>query len=86
MTGRTRIAIEPRGLSREEAAAYCGVTPRGLDNWVKLKIVPGPIAGTHRYDRKALDAALDRRSGLTVDEGRAEDAFEAWERSLEGHA
>ncbi|WP_245517461.1 MULTISPECIES: hypothetical protein [Methylobacteriaceae] len=43
-------------------------------------IVPGPIAGTHRWDRRAIDRALDRRSGLisdattSIDEWLAENA------------
>lgn len=57
-------AIEPRLLSKADAAAYCGLTPGGYDAWVKAGRLPGPIAGTHRYDKKAIDAALDRLSGL----------------------
>jgi len=42
--------------------------------------VPGPMPGTARWDRKALDAALDARSGLaTLSE--PEDAYLAWERT-----
>jgi hypothetical protein len=26
--------------------------------------MPGPIPGTHKWDRKAIDASLDRLSGL----------------------
>jgi hypothetical protein len=28
--------------------------------------MPGPLPHTHRYDRKAIDAALDRLSGLST--------------------
>ena len=62
------IGIAPRGLSREQAAEYCGCdTLDAFDTWVKRKIVPGPIPGTHRWDRRAIDRALDRRSGLVVE-------------------
>src|SRR4051812_8823333 len=56
--------IQPRGLTRQDAAAYCGLTPEGFDDWVRRGIAPGPIAGTQRWDRKAIDLALDRASGL----------------------
>lgn len=59
--------IQPRGLTRDEAAAYCGCkTLEAFDDWVRRKIVPGPIPGTHRWDRKAIDMALDHASGLRV--------------------
>ncbi len=65
MVARVNIAsLCPRGLTREDAAAYCGLSPEGFDAWVKRGIVPGPIPGTQRWDRKAIDLALDRASGL----------------------
>lgn len=75
------IGLFPRGLSREQAAEYCGCeTLAAFDNWVRRKIVPGPIPGTQRWDRRAIDRALDRRSGLindttpSIDEWLAENA------------
>lgn len=59
------IGITPRGFTREQAAEYCGCESlTAFDKWVAKGIVPGPIPGTHRWDRKAIDHALDRRSGL----------------------
>lgn len=78
---RARPAIEPRLLSKAAAATYCGLTSGGYDAWVRAGRLPGPIAGTHRYDRKAIDSALDRLSGLT---SRQADLDEA-ERWLEEH-
>ena len=46
--------------------------------------MPGPIAGTRRWDRKAIDAALDKRSNLapelaSVDRRELADrAFDEW--------
>ncbi|MBX9934421.1 MAG: hypothetical protein K2Y56_23390 [Methylobacterium sp.] len=75
------IGLVPRGLTREQAAEYCGCeTVDAFDNWRRRGIVPGPIPGTQRWDRKAIDRALDRRSGLfndaapSIDEWLAENA------------
>lgn len=62
------IGLVPRGLTREQAAEYCGCeSVEAFDGWRRRGIVPGPIAGTARWDRKAIDRALDRRSGLVDD-------------------
>lgn len=55
----------PRGLSRDELAQYLGISVAAVADWVRKGRIPGPMAGTHRWDRKAVDAALDRASGLT---------------------
>ena len=57
--------MQPRGMTRAEAAAYCGCeSMASFSDWVRRGIVPGPLPRTHRWDRKAIDAALDRASGL----------------------
>jgi hypothetical protein len=57
--------LPPRGLSREVAAAYGGCESlSAFSDWIRRGIMPGPIPGTHKWDRKAIDAALDRLSGL----------------------
>lgn len=70
-------AIIPRCLSREEAAAYCGCeTVRAFDEWVRKGIVPRPIPGTTKWDRLAIDDALDRfRSNAPSIQA---DPYEAW--------
>lgn len=72
--------IEPRCLTREQAAEYCGLSPAGFSTWQKQGLVPGPIPGTNRWDRKALDAALDKASGLSEAQVQPEDAYTAWKR------
>lgn len=68
--------IAPRCLTRTQAAEYCGCeTVEAFDGWVRKGIVPGPIAGTHRWDRRAIDRALDRRSGLLSDAGPSIDEW-----------
>jgi hypothetical protein len=55
------MSIEPRVLSREDAARYCGCdTARAFDEWVRKGIIPRPIPGTTKWDRLAIDDALDR--------------------------
>lgn len=79
----TTVLIEPRCYTREQAAAYCGLTPEGFTAWQRQGIVPAPIAGTKRWDRRALDAALDRASGLTSALAATDDPFEAWKRDYD---
>lgn len=75
------IGLIPRGLTREQAAEYCGCeTTGGFDDWVRRQIIPRPIPGTTRWDRKAIDRALDRRSGLIE---TADSSFEEWAASHE---
>lgn len=70
-----------RGLSKQEAADYCGCdTLAAFDQWRAKGIVPGPIPGTTRWDRKALDLALDRASGL-VAESAPGNAYERWKNA-----
>ncbi len=55
----------PRLLSKMDAARYLGyATTDSLQNLINLGVIPGPIPGTARFDRRAIDAALDRISGL----------------------
>lgn len=71
--------IMRRGLTVEQAAEYCGCeTVDAFNTWVRRGIVPPAIPGTHRWDRKAIDIALDRRSGLTNDPASS---FEEWARA-----
>jgi hypothetical protein len=62
---RDDSAVAPRLLSKLEAARYLGYgNTKSLANLVAQGIIPGPIPGTARFDRLAIDAALDRASGL----------------------
>lgn len=70
-------SLPPRGLTKEQAAAYCGCeSPEAFADWVRRGLVPKAMAGTHRWDRKALDRALDRLSGLGNDSTVL--SFEEW--------
>jgi hypothetical protein len=52
-------------MTKEEAAEYCGcASMSAFDVWIRKGIVPGAIAGTNRWDRKAIDLALDKASNI----------------------
>lgn len=59
-----------RGLNREEAAAYVGLSPNSFDELMRAGVFPKPVdlAGLKRrvWDVKALDAAFDRRLGAVM--------------------
>lgn len=67
-----------RGLTIEQAAQHLGLSVSGFRHWLKRSRVRCRIEGTHRYDIKAIDAALDRLSGLAPKE-EPRDEFEEWE-------
>lgn len=60
-----RAPLLARGLTKEAAAEYCGCASlAAFDVWIRKGIVPGPIPGTNRWDRKAIDLALDKASDI----------------------
>lgn len=74
-----RSIIEPRLLTRQQAAERCGLTESGFSSWVIRKLVPGSLPGTRRWDAKALDQALDRLSGLNPE--RELTPYEKWKQA-----
>ncbi|MHC2583013.1 putative DNA-binding transcriptional regulator AlpA [Bradyrhizobium diazoefficiens] len=56
--------ILPRLISKREVAAYLGYSEKSLEKLIAQGVIPPPVAGTHRFDRRAIDVALDRASGL----------------------
>lgn len=61
MRDRDHQRIEPRGLSRVEAAAYVGVSPSMFDIMVKDGRMPQPKRINSRtvWDRRQLDEAFE---------------------------
>ncbi|EIZ85459.1 hypothetical protein WYO_1825 [Methylobacterium sp. GXF4] len=57
----------PRVLSKADAAAYCALTEKGFDQWVKTGKLPRAMKGTRRWDKVAIDYAIDRMSGVSRD-------------------
>ena len=56
--------ITPRLLSRDLAAAYCGVTAETFEQHVRPHVRPIEIGARRLWDVKALDRWLDAQSGL----------------------
>jgi len=61
---RDQSRIEPRGLSRTEAAGYVGISPSLFDAMVKDGRMPQPKRINSRtvWDRRALDVAFESLS------------------------
>ena len=70
------LSLPPRGLSREQAAAYVGVSPSLFDILIKDGRMPGPKRINSRviWDRLKLDAAFDALAD--TDAGSAEDEWQ----------
>lgn len=65
--------------TKDGICAYLGhISHATYDNWLNRGLVPGPLKGTTRYDRRAHDHALDRRAGLST-ATKNQSALEAWE-------
>lgn len=64
-------------MTRAEAAAYCHLTPSAFDSWIAAARLPPAIHGTHRWDRKAIDLALDKASGIATTTPSAYDEWKA---------
>jgi hypothetical protein len=79
--------IESRGMSKEQAAAYAGCeTLSAFNDWIRRGIMPRPIPGTHKWDRKAIDAALDRMSGLDSTIQPQQLPYDFWKASQNANA
>ena len=59
--------MTPRLMTKAQAAAYCAVTPSRFYQLVKAGTLPTAVPGTTRYDRVAIDRALDKHAGLQSD-------------------
>ena len=65
MTTATRerppVAYPPRGMRREDAARYVGVSPTKFSQWVADGLMPEGrrVEGVTLWDRLALDDAMN---------------------------
>jgi hypothetical protein len=73
----------PRLMTGAQAAEYCELVPATFSAWVAAGRLPPPLPGTRRWDRRGIDAALDKLSGLAPSIARSDDPFETWKREHE---
>jgi excisionase family DNA binding protein len=73
--------LPPRGLSREEAARYVGVSPTKFDQMVADGRMPNPrrIDGRKVWDLRMVDALFDR---LPVDDHNQTVDANPWDEIL----
>ena len=69
-----------RVISKKEAASYAGVSPGHFEKLVRSGQLPPALSlpGVKRWDKAALDKALDEMSGLSR---VTENPYDAWSRS-----
>ena len=74
---------DPRLISGPDAAAHLGISRATFAKWTANGTLPKPIPNTRYWDRKAIDLALDKCSGIANASAslRAED--DAWVRKYE---
>jgi hypothetical protein len=67
----------PPVLTRPEAAEMCRISVQTFDSWVRKGILPGPILGTRRWSRVAIERRL---SGAVVSPYASDQLspFEQW--------
>jgi hypothetical protein len=66
-----------RLVSEKEAAEYIGVDLSLVRAWVASGRLPKPLPECNKFDLKAIDAYLDRVSGLSAAESRT-NPLDAW--------
>lgn len=74
-------SFDPRARlqTKDGICQYLGhISHATYDSWQAKGIVPGPVAGTTRYDVRAHDMALDRTAGLTKP-AKSLSPLEQWE-------
>jgi hypothetical protein len=85
MFAHTRGVVRPADdnwplvLTRPEAAKMCRISVQTFDAWVRKEILPGPIPGTRRWSRIAIEHALAGDIVTSIVDGRLS-PFEQWRR------
>lgn len=75
--------VLPRLFTRAQAASYLNLSASAFDDWVRRGIVPAAIPRTKRWDRHAIDAALDRASDLTISHQK-DSIYGSWKKANAG--
>jgi len=55
---------QPRLMRRLEVMAYLGIGSSTLYRWIDEGRIPGPLPGSERWHRGAVDEALDKWAGI----------------------
>ena len=80
--GDMKTAIWPRGLNREKAAAYLGISSTLFDQMVEQKTMPQPFspsAGRVVWDINELDHAFENLPRRNSSTREAVNKNEAWD-------
>jgi hypothetical protein len=72
--------VVPRGLTREAAAAFVGLSPTAFDKARLEQKYPAPTLPGGRYDLVLLNMAMNRLSGILV-ESEAANPLDVWRAS-----
>jgi hypothetical protein len=51
--GESSEGLQNRGMTRKEVASYFRCSVAAVSDWVRPGIIPGPLPGTKRWDRRA---------------------------------
>jgi hypothetical protein len=78
MRSAERLDGQPRLMTIDELATYCRLSPSGVRSLIARGLLPQSLPGSRRWDRRAVDAALDRASGIRA--APEESAFQRWKR------
>jgi predicted DNA-binding transcriptional regulator AlpA len=78
-TGGQVNRVWPLVLTRPEGAKMCGISVKTFDAWVRKGVLPGPIAGTRRWSRGAMERQL---AGEIIPPSTTDQPspFEQWKR------
>ena len=63
---KSELKITPRGLSRNEAAGFAGVSVSSFDKARREGKFPNPTLPGKRFDLRLLQAAMDLLSGIST--------------------
>jgi hypothetical protein len=74
------LSLPPRGLTREQAAAFVGLSPSGFDKARSEGHYPHPTLPGGRYDRALLELAMSRMSGI-LPASEPESPLDRWRTS-----
>ena len=77
---KSELKITPRGLSRNEAAAFAGVSVSSFDKARRERKFPNPTLPGKRYDLHLLQAAMDKMSGISTSDSPL-DSLTLWRAS-----